>query len=99
MNQTELDVLLNRHALTWIEPTDPDMKPDGERLQIDNQDLSGLDFSNRDLRSCRLVKCNLSDTNFEGSNISHAEFMESDLSGANMNVLADEGTDYFGCIR
>ena len=99
MNQADLNTLLDSHALTWIETADPEMPPDGQRLAIDDQDLSGLDFSGRDMRSCRLVRCNLQGANFQGADISHSEFMGSDLRGANMNVAADAGTDYTGCTR
>jgi uncharacterized protein YjbI with pentapeptide repeats len=99
MNQIDLNLLLENHALTWIEPEDPDAIPGGQRLEIDDQDLAGLDFSGRDMRSCRLVRCNLQGANFQGADISHAELMGSDLRGANMDVAADAGTDYTGCTR
>jgi uncharacterized protein YjbI with pentapeptide repeats len=102
LTQLQLDELIEQHELTWDPPDviDGEIMPlRGKRLTLDQYDLSSLLFSNRDLRSCRLVDCNLSNADFSNSNISHAEFMRSDLRGANMNVVADSGTDYTGCIR
>lgn len=99
MNQADLNSLLDSHELTWIEPADPESIPGGNRLELDNADLSGLDLSSRDLRACRLANCNLQNCNFSGSDISHSEFMGSDLRGANMSVTADSGTDFAGCTR
>jgi len=93
LTQDQLNQLLQLHQDLWN-----DLQT-GRRLELDNYDLHGLDFSNKELRSCRMVQCNLQNCNFENSNISHSEFMNSDLRGATLNVIADNGTDYTGCVK
>jgi hypothetical protein len=93
LTQQQLDVLLQLHQDLWN-----DLET-GKRLQLDNYNLQGLDFSNKELRSCRLVGCNLQNCNFSNSDISHSEFMRSDLRNANLNVIASIGTDFTDCIE
>jgi uncharacterized protein YjbI with pentapeptide repeats len=93
LTQQQLDVLLQLHQDLWN-----DLET-GKRLQLDNYNLQGLDFSNKELRSCRLVGCNLQNCNFLNSDISHSEFMRSDLRNANLNVIASIGTDFTDCIE
>jgi len=93
LTQDQLNQLLRLHQDLWND------LPTGRRLELDNYNLSGLDFSNKELRSCRLVGCNLQNCNFIDSNISHSEFMKSDLRNANLNVIASIGTDFTDCIE
>jgi uncharacterized protein YjbI with pentapeptide repeats len=93
LTQDELNELIQLHQDLWND------LPTGRRLELDNYNLQGLDFSNKELRSCRLVQCNLQNCNFENSNISHSEFMKSDLRNANMNIVADIGTDFTDCVK
>jgi len=93
LTQDQLNQLLRLHQDLWND------LPTGRRLELDNYNLSGLDFSNKELRSCRLVGCNLQNCNFIDSNISHSEFMRSDLRNANLNVIASIGTDFTDCIE
>ena len=93
LTQDELNQLLQFHQDLWND------LPTGRRVELDNYNLSGLDFSNKELRSCRLVDCNLQNCNFTDSNISHSEFMKSDLRNANLNVIASIGTDFTDCIQ
>jgi len=93
LTQDQLNQLLRLHQDLWND------LPTGRRLELDNYNLSGLDFSNKELRSCRLVGCNLQNCNFIDSNISHSEFMKSDLRNANLNVIASIGTDFTDCVQ
>jgi uncharacterized protein YjbI with pentapeptide repeats len=93
LTQQELDILLQLHQDLWN-----DLET-GKRLELDNYNLSGLDFSNKETRSCRLVNCNLQNCNFSNCDISHSELMYSDLRGAILTIIADIGTDYTGCIK
>jgi uncharacterized protein YjbI with pentapeptide repeats len=93
LTQDQLNQLLQLHQDLWND------LPTGRRLELDNYNLSGLDFSNKELRSCRLVDCNLQNCNFTDSNISHSEFMKSDLRNANLNVIASIGTDFTDCVQ
>jgi uncharacterized protein YjbI with pentapeptide repeats len=93
LTQDQLNKLLQLHQDLWND------LPTGRRLELDNYNLSGLDFSNKELRSCRLVGCNLQNCNFIDSNISHSEFMKSDLRNANLNVIASIGTDFTDCVQ
>jgi uncharacterized protein YjbI with pentapeptide repeats len=93
LTQDQLNQLLQLHQDLWND------LPTGRRLELDNYNLSGLDFSNKELRSCRLVGCNLQNCNFIDSNISHSEFMKSDLRNANLNVIASIGTDFTDCVQ
>jgi len=93
LTQDQLNQLLQLHQDLWSD------LPTGRRLELDNYNLSGLDFSNKELRSCRLVGCNLQNCNFIDSNISHSEFMKSDLRNANLNVIASIGTDFTDCVQ
>ena len=93
LTQDQLNQLLQLHQDLWND------LPTGRRLELDSYNLSGLDFSNKELRSCRLVDCNLQNCNFTDSNISHSEFMKSDLRNANLNVVANIGTDFTDCIQ
>jgi uncharacterized protein YjbI with pentapeptide repeats len=99
--QAQLDDMIAQHELTWEPPGVQEgviLPLLGKRMILDFYDLTGLDFSGHDLRSCHLVDCILVDCNFLNAKISHAEFMRSDLTGANMNVDGFSGTDFTGCI-
>ncbi len=93
LTQDELNVLLQLHQDLWN-----DLET-GKRLELDNYNLQGLNFSNKELRSCRLVGCNLQNCNFTNSDISHSEFMRSDLRNAILNVIGSIGTDFTDCIE
>jgi uncharacterized protein YjbI with pentapeptide repeats len=93
LTQEELNSLLQLHQDLWN-----DLET-GKRLELDDYNLQGLDFSNKEMRSCRLVNCNLQNCNFSNSDISHSEFMRSDLRNANLNVIASIGTDFTDCVQ
>jgi len=98
IEQPELDVLLSSHAKIWDENLDSEAAR-GETLALFEYNLSGLDFSNRELRSCHLINCDLRNCNFTNSNLSHSELIGSDLRLAIMTNIADEGTDFTDCLR
>jgi uncharacterized protein YjbI with pentapeptide repeats len=93
LTQDQLNQLLQLHQDLW------NNLPTGRRLELDNYNLQGLDFSGKEMRSCRMVNCNLQNCNFTDCNLSHSELMDSDLRGATLNIIADNGTDYTGCIK
>lgn len=77
--QEDLDESIRIHNI-WL-TTDGD---DGHRAVLSDLDLSGLDFSNANLKMASIIDSNISGANFQGSNLTEARLVGSDFSGANL---------------
>ena len=70
-------------------------------LNYENQDLSGCDFTNKDLRYANFRNCNLSGCDFRKSNLSYANICGANLFGCSLenavldNIVFDKNTKFF----
>jgi len=62
---------------------------------LSNLDLSGLNFSYRDLCSVDFTNSNLSNANLSYSNLSNAIFRSANLSNADFGLSKIENADFF----
>ena len=86
MLQSELNQILDSHEL-WVE----DNKK-GKKADLSNQNLSGLDFSERNLKNIHLSFSNFSDADFSHANLAFANlysvfFSFVNLSNANLSYV------------
>ena len=84
MLQSQLNEILDLHEL-WVKDD-----PKGKQADLSNQDLSGLDFSYRNLiciimNNARLFSANLSYANLSHANLSGANLSDANLSEANLS--------------
>ena len=89
MTQEELKIALELHR-KWLSNN-----PDGIRLDLRGEDLSGMDLryanlhganlSGADLSYSDLHNADLTFTNLSGANLRHANLRHADLSGANLS--------------
>jgi len=88
LTQKELNVLLEKHV-EWL-----NNMPDGQRFNLKNVDLSGLDLSNASLYKAVLLNAVLNNTNLKGADLSYAylniysakfaDFSNANLKGADL---------------
>lgn len=76
MTQQELDIMLAKHD-QWMKTG----CAKGSRLIVQKEDLSGLDFSYRNLTGAILCKCKL-----DGANFNYSVFSGADFSGSSMKA-------------
>ena len=87
MTQCELLEILEKHR-KWLNG-----KPDGQRA-----DLCEADLSNADLASASLSKANLRGADLRGANLSEADLCGADLRGANLSEADLCGADLRGAM-
>ena len=78
MTQEELKIALELHE-KWLSN-----KPDGVRLELRGEDLSGMDLS----------YANFHGSDFSSTDLSYANFHSSDLSGTDLSWSKLSGTDF-----
>lgn len=76
MTQEELNEILRKHKL-WL-----DGKKGGERADLTEANLTGLDLTKADLTWANFTGADLSRANFTGADLSWAKFKRADLTGA-----------------
>ena len=79
MLQEELNKILDLHEL-WVKGSSK-----GKKADLSDKDLSGLDFSNRNLIRIIMNKANLSNAKLWNANFSHANLSNANLSYANLS--------------
>lgn len=114
LTQEELNVILDNHE-KWVKSNRDIHKDDllrwisvgtteGERAKLYDYDLSGLDFSGRNLILATFASCHLDKTDFSKSyllfvdfgesQINQATFEESSLDYASLNYVKAVGTNF-----
>lgn len=101
MTQKELDIILDQHEL-WLDS----FYSKGQKADFTGQDVSGLDFSNRNLFLAKFKNGNCAGANFtkaycvnayfKGSNCKAANFEGSNCKGVNFKGSNCKGVNFKG---
>jgi uncharacterized protein YjbI with pentapeptide repeats len=85
MTQDELNGHIEQHRL-WLDARDrgQEFAQQGRRLDLENQNLSGLSLAGCDLRYARLWYVHMNGVNLQGANLQHALLHHVNLYGASM---------------
>ena len=94
LTQLDVDLICAKHERLWAS------KPGGARAVFSWADLSGLDFSGRNLADAELTGAILAGCNFAQARLDHANLFGADLQNCNFTGASLKRADLRGaCLR
>ncbi|GAA4277502.1 pentapeptide repeat-containing protein [Aquimarina mytili] len=83
-----------QHHKRWLNTSD-NLK--GKQLDVDKEDLTGVDFSGIDLSKAKFKNCILKFAMFSNTNLSLTEFVDCDLSNADLSNTILNDSKFIRC--